>query len=85
MIIVVAQMRLRFQRQARGAAPPPVQMWWFPWLSVIALAGMTTVLVAMAFTPSMHADFEASCVTVLIAVAAYLVVRWRRGPGAGAP
>jgi L-asparagine transporter-like permease len=83
MIMVVAQMRLRFQREAHRTAPPPVQMWWFPWLSVIALAGMTTVLVAMAFTPSMQADFEASCVTVLITAAAYLVVRWRRGPSSG--
>jgi L-asparagine transporter-like permease len=85
MIIVAAQMRLRFQREARGTAPPPVQMWGFPWLSVIALAGMATVLVAMAFTPRMQSDFEASCVTVLVVAAAYLVVRWRRGPRAAPP
>jgi L-asparagine transporter-like permease len=78
MIVVVAQMRLRFQREARGEAPPPVQMWCFPWLSGLAFAGMTTVLVAMAFTPSMKPDFEASCLTVAIAVGCYLLLKWRR-------
>jgi GABA permease len=54
-------------------------MWLFPWLSILALLGMTTVLLAMAFTPGMQTDFKASCITVLLSLAAYTLVRWRRG------
>jgi hypothetical protein len=39
---------------------------------------MTTVLLAMAFTPSMQTDFKASCITILLSVVAYGLVRWKR-------
>jgi hypothetical protein len=32
----------------------------------------------MAFTPGMQADFKASCVTVLVSMIAYLIVKQRR-------
>ena len=72
-------MVLRRRREASGAPPAPVNMWLFPWLSILALLGMTTVLLAMAFTPGMQTDFKASCITVLLSLAAYALVRWRRG------
>ncbi len=75
MVIVVAQMVLRFQREKRGGPAPAVNMWWFPWLSLVALLGMGTVLIAMAFTPALQADFKASCMTVLVTVVAYIGVK----------
>jgi len=78
MVIVIAHMVLRFRRQKNREPVPPVNMWWFPWLSIVALLGMGTVLIAMAFTPGMQADFKASCVTVLVSIIAYLIVKQRR-------
>jgi L-asparagine transporter-like permease len=45
---------------------------------------MAAVLAAMAFTPSQRQDFYVSCVTLLIAVVAYLIVRRLRQPRAAA-
>jgi GABA permease len=57
-------------------------MWLFPWLSYLAIAGMIAVLIAMAMTPSHYAEFWTSVVSVLVALLAYAVFRWkRRAPG----
>ncbi len=78
MVIVVAQIVLRYRREKKGEPTPPVNMWLFPWLSIVALVGMATVLIAMAFTPALQSDFKASCVTVLVTVIAYMAVKIRR-------
>jgi AAT family amino acid transporter/GABA permease len=85
MISVVAQMRLRYRRQAAGEPPAPVAMWLFPFLSIVALAGMLLVLLAMAVTPEMQGDFRASCLTVAITAGAYLILRAVRAPRSAAP
>jgi hypothetical protein len=43
---------------------------------------MAVVLIAMAVTPALRQDFYASCVTLVVAVAAYRGVRCRGGPSA---
>ena len=79
MIICVAQIRLRRRRERDGLAEPPVRMWLFPYLSFAAIAGMAAVLGAMAFTPGLQRDFFVSCITLVVAVLAYLIVyRLRR-------
>ncbi|NNM61350.1 MAG: amino acid permease [Steroidobacteraceae bacterium] len=78
MLISLAQIRLRRDRERRGEPPPAIQMWLFPWLSIGALGAMAAVLVAMAFTPRMQQDFYTSCGTLTVAVLAYLIVRARR-------
>jgi L-asparagine transporter-like permease len=55
-------------------------MWLFPWLSYGAIAGMCAVLIAMAFTPGLQQDFKVSCITLAVAIGAYLVIRRRRRP-----
>ena len=75
MLIVVAQIRLRVGRERRGDPRPVIEMWLFPWLSYAALGAMTAVLVAMAVTPAMQHDFYASCLTLAVAVFAYLFIR----------
>jgi GABA permease len=80
MIICLAQINLRRRREREGLPPPPVSMWLFPYLSYAAIAGMAAVLIAMAFTPHLQRDFYVSCVTLVVAIAAYLIVHRLRQP-----
>jgi GABA permease len=80
MAIAVAQINLRIKRERANQPNPPVMMWLFPWLSYTAIAAMGAVLVAMAFTPALQQDFYASLVTLIVAIAAYLVVKRLRQP-----
>ena len=41
---------------------------------------MGAVLIAMAFTPALQQDFKASCITLVVAVIAYLIVKRLRQP-----
>jgi len=80
MAIAVAQINLRLRRERAAHPEPPVMMWLFPWLSYAAIAGMGAVLIAMAFTPHLQQDFNASCLTLVVAVGAYLIVKRVRQP-----
>jgi GABA permease len=80
MTICLAQIALRRRREREGLPPPAVRMWLFPYLSYAAIAAMAAVLIAMAFTPGLQRDFYVSCVTLVVAVAAYLVVQRLRQP-----
>ncbi len=80
MAIAVAQIRLRMRRERAGEPVPAVTMWLFPWLSYAAIAGMGAVMIAMAFTPALQQDFKASCLTLALAIAAYLIVKRVRQP-----
>jgi L-asparagine transporter-like permease len=77
--IAIAQITLRKRRERAQEPKPAVQMWLFPWLSYGAIAAMSAVLIAMAFTPGLQQDFKASCITLALAVlASRLVGRGRR-------
>src|SRR5271165_5543988 len=80
MAIAVAQINLRVRRERAGQPAPAVTMWLFPWLSYAAIAGMGAVMVAMAFTPALQQDFYVSCITLVVAVIAYLIVQRLRQP-----
>jgi GABA permease len=84
MMVIVAQIRLRRERERTGVPAPAVQMWLFPWASYAAIAGMVTVLVAMAFT-GMAKDLYASLATLAIAFVAYLLVKSLRGAAVRSP
>jgi GABA permease len=78
-LIALAHIRLRRAREASGVAPPALTMWFFPWASYAAVAGMAAVLIAMAFTPGELAqELRVSVLAFAVAVGAYLVVRARR-------
>jgi GABA permease len=83
MTIVLAHINLRRRRIRAGEPEPVISMWLFPYLSYAAIAGMAAVLIAMAFTPGLQQDFRISCLTLLVAVVAYLVVSRIRRPRAG--
>jgi GABA permease len=55
-------------------------MWLFPWLSYAAIAAMGAVMIAMAFTPALQQDFKASCLTLAVAILAYVIVKRVRQP-----
>jgi AAT family amino acid transporter/GABA permease len=80
MTIAVAQIALRIRRERANEMKPPVVMWLFPWLSYAAIAAMVAVLIAMAFTPGSRQDFKASAITLVVAIAAYQVVKRLRRP-----
>src|ERR1700687_3586295 len=80
MAICVAQITWRRRREREGLPPPPVNMWLFPYLTYAAIAGMGAVLIAMALTPGLQRDFYFSCITLVVAVIAYLVVYRLRQP-----
>jgi AAT family amino acid transporter/GABA permease len=82
MAIAAAQITLRKRRERNGEPLPPVVMWLFPWLSYAAIVAMGAVLIAMAFTPSLQQDFKFSCITLVVALGAYLVARRMRRPAA---
>jgi GABA permease len=82
MTTAAAQIVLRRRREAAGVANPPIMMWLFPYLSYAAIACMGAVLVAMAFTPGQKQDFNFSCITLMVTVIAYLIVRRLRQPRA---
>ncbi len=79
MMVAVSQIRLRRAREASGAAAPAITMWFFPWASYAAVAGMAAILIAMAFTPGELAqELRVSVLALALAVGAYLAVRARR-------
>jgi GABA permease len=80
MTICLAQINLRRRRERERLPVPPVTMWLFPYLSYAAIAGMAAVLTAMAFTPGLQRDFYVSCLTLAVAVGAYLIVHRLRQP-----
>ena len=80
MTIAVAQISLRVRRERAGQPAPAVAMWLFPWLSYAAIAAMGAVLIAMAFTPALQQDFKASCLTLMVAILAYFIVKRVRQP-----
>ncbi len=79
MAIAVSQVRTRRRREQQGGPAPTLPMWFFPWLSYVAIGAMLLVLIAMAVTPAHFTEFWASTVSVVVALLAFLVFRRGRG------
>jgi GABA permease len=75
--IVISQIRLRRARERAHAPPPLLPMWFFPWLSYLAVAAMVGMLVAMGTIPSLRSQLWASAISVAVALAAYAFKRRR--------
>lgn len=75
LLIAVSQVRSRLVRERAGAPQPALPMWWFPWLSYVAIAAMILVLVAMSITPSHYAEFWTSMISIALTLLAYVVLR----------
>lgn len=61
-----------------------VKMWFFPVLSVLTLAGITAVLVQMAFDRSARSQLWLSLLSWAVVIAVYFLARARRRAGSGA-
>jgi GABA permease len=73
--LMIAFAHLRLRRAHPQTETQAVRVWWFPWLSYVAIAGMVAVLVAMISTPGLASQFYFSLVAAIIATLAYLRVR----------
>jgi L-asparagine transporter-like permease len=76
-IVAFAQIRMRQARESAGGPEPVLKMWFFPWASYAAIAGMLAVLVAMAITPERQKELYVSLLALGVAVVAYALVRKR--------
>jgi L-asparagine transporter-like permease len=75
MLTAIAQIRLR-----RGVDPSTLRlkMWWFPWSSYAAIAGIVAVLLAMALTKSLQSEFYVSLTTLAVSLCAYALTAYQR-------
>lgn len=76
-IVAFAQIRMRQARERAGGLEPALKMWFFPWASYAAIAGMVAVLVAMAITPERQKELYVSLLALGVAIVAYAVVKKR--------
>ncbi|MDE2136711.1 MAG: amino acid permease [Gammaproteobacteria bacterium] len=83
LMIGVAQVVSRRARERAGLPPSALPMWMFPWLSYLGIAGMASVLIAMAFTPSHRAELWTSMISIAVALLAYVVLRHGKPAPAG--
>ena len=75
-IIAFAQIRQRRQSEAAGIQLT-VKMWFFPWLSYAVIAGITGVIVLLAWNPDQLSTLLLSGVTVLV-VGVFALLRSKR-------
>ena len=54
-------------------------MWAYPYLTYLAIAGMLSILLAMAFIPEQRAPLAFGLLSVAFLLLAYLVRRWLGG------
>jgi L-asparagine transporter-like permease len=80
--VAVSEVRWRRARERAGEPPPTLPMWLFPWLSYLGIAGMLSVLIAMALTPEHRAEFWTSTISIAVALLAYVIFRRGRAVAA---
>jgi GABA permease len=75
--VLIALSELRLRRRLEREAPEGmrVKMWGYPWLTVVALAGMGSILAAMAFIPDQRAPLLAGLASLAIVMALFFLRR----------
>lgn len=80
-LIAVAQLRLRRQMEHTEPERLMVPMWFFPYLTYLAIAGMVSIVVAMAFIPEQRIPLLLGAVSVVVLVVAFVGrMRWGTHP-----
>jgi GABA permease len=74
-LIALSELRLRRRLKRENPERIVVRMWLFPWLTLVAIAGMVGILAAMAFIPDQRVPLAAGLASLAISVAAF----WLRG------
>jgi AAT family amino acid transporter/GABA permease len=79
LITALAQVTLRRKLEATAPERLTVKVWFFPWVSYLAVAAMSGVLIAMAITPARQPELISSLICLGIVGAAYALIRRGRG------
>jgi GABA permease len=74
-LIALSELRLRRRLEQTSPGRLVVRMWLYPWLTLVAIAGMVGILAAMAFIPDQRVPLEAGLGSLAIAVAVFWLVR----------
>jgi GABA permease len=86
LLIALSELRLRRKLERESPERIVIRMWLYPWLSLVAIAGMLAILAAMAFIPDQRVPLAAGLASLAIAVGLFWLSRatfWRRRPVAG--
>jgi GABA permease len=85
LLIALSELRLRRKLERESPDRIVVRMWLYPWLSLVAVAGMLAVLAAMAFIPDQRVPLAAGLASLAIAVGLFWLSRagFGRRPAAG--
>jgi AAT family amino acid transporter/GABA permease len=75
LILAMAQIVSRRSLEATQPARLRLKMWLFPWLSYAVVVAIAGILVAMALTRSLASQFYASALSLVVAVAIYVLRR----------
>lgn len=79
MLIAISQLRLRKRLEREAPERLRVRMWAYPALTIVAIAGMLTIVAAMAFIPDQRMPLLFGIISTLVMVAGY-GLRKRFGP-----
>lgn len=71
LLIAFSQLRLRRQLERDSPERLVVRMWLFPWLTYVAIVGMTGIVTAMAFIPDQRAPLLMGLVSLALLIVAY--------------
>jgi GABA permease len=79
MLIAFAELRLRGQLERSAPEKLRVRMWGYPYLTVVAIVAMFTIVTAMAFIPDQRAPLLFGLVSAVVMLLGY-ALRRRFGP-----
>lgn len=77
-LVCCAQLRLRARYERTSPERLTIRMWFHPWGTIFAIGAIIAVLLAMALTPDLRSQFQASAIAIVVAAAGYLLQRRRR-------
>lgn len=78
--IMVALAEIRIRRHVEKTSPEKLtfKVWFFPYSTYLAIAGMGAVLLAMAITPELTTQFYVSALLFVLVIGAFFVFRKKR-------
>jgi len=80
-LIAISQLRLRARLEREAPERLTVRMWGYPYLTYVAILGMISIVVAMAFIPDQRTPLILGTVSLAVLLLAYVVrLYWGRRP-----
>ena len=80
LMVALSQLKLRRQYEANDPAALQLRMWFHPWVSLAAIAGMLAVLGFMGASPALASQLWTSLLVAGLFLLAFLAFRFRRSP-----